>query len=201
MSFEKLLLRYNCNLFKIKSLKNTSLISLSKEKKSAYYEIYSFNEKVVKFINSLPENILVYLPERKGFRRLASYLTQSGIRVKTEKIVPGSFTNPKTSYFMEEESILFLNDKYNKRTIKEYISVGGKAFSLSLPTDHPLNESICYNHRSVKSLIVFFFLFLVLRNKFKGNFKDYVTLLEKENMMFKSEKDSLKYIQIEYGKY
>jgi hypothetical protein len=179
-NYQKLLLHYNANLFNKINSKRKDLKKLGN---NTIISIVPFTQKVISFIKTLPEDLLIYIPERKGFRVLAKELSENGIRVKTQKIIPGTFTNPATSYFMEENQILFLNNEYHQKIIKEHRKAGGTSYSLAL-LSKPDKDTLSYNHRSVKSLLVFFYLFLLIKKNYPFTFKQYAAKITKEELLF-----------------
>jgi len=180
--YEKLLLHYNTNVFKGDFKRR----DLAKTGDHSIIEISKFTEKLIFFITSLPEEVLIYIPERKGFRLLSKELDESNTLVRTEKIIPGSFTNPSTDYFLDVKDIFYLNQEYHKNIIKEHRSAGGRPFSLSLPSPN-IENNLIYNHRSVKSMLVFFYLFLILKKDYKLSFIDYAAKIKKQEILFMKE--------------
>ena len=182
---ENLLLHYNANLFPKIKTKKRNIVAVGK---NSAITIEVFFNKVYQFITNLPEDILIYMPIRKGFRLLSKELINEGVRVKTQKIIPGSFTNSKTAYFIKDKNILYLNETYHQKIIREHYETGGEPYYLRIMgrgSEKELgNNYLYYNHRSVKSHLIFFYLFLVIKRNYSLSFKEYAAKIKKEEILF-----------------
>ncbi|MDD3244712.1 MAG: 30S ribosomal protein S2 [Candidatus ainarchaeum sp.] len=155
---------------------------------------------VIDFINRYDPQDVVFVSRKKYSLPGLKILEQNfGYKVKLNRFIPGTFTNPESEHFIEPKLVFISDPNVDRQAIVESAKIGVPIIALCTTSSNIRNIDyvVPYNNKGRKSVALFFWLLvreLQLRHGIIKSEKEYIygveDLVYNQESGEKSERDS-----------
>ncbi len=134
-------------------------------------------------------DVLLINRNKKFFDLIERFCQYTNKKAILGRFLPGTFTNPSSSNFLEPDAILIFNVNIDKQALKEALKVNIPIFALCSLNDNPtyVDFIIPINNKSKKSIATFLWLLAREIDKIQGKIKSYKEFLSLQDFYAKKE--------------